>query len=94
MSYLLNDIAYCIEYFYVKPGYRDKLIEALLTLVESTLVEVGCLQYDLLLDNKNPDLIIMLVKFTNKKTMADHEQSKHVQHFSEHAMKQYCEKLV
>lgn len=94
MSVKDNNSVYCIEYFYAKAGCRDKLANALLALVEPTRAEPGCLQYDLLLDNENPDLIILLVKFASKEMMIAHENSAHVQHFVEHEMKEYCEKLI
>ena len=90
----LNEVAYCIEYFYAKTGFRDQLIESLLKLIEPTRAEPGCLQYDLIQDNKDPNLIILLVKFANQQMMRQHENQDFVKAFSENEMKKYCEKLV
>lgn len=94
MSYTFSNTAYCVEYFYAKPGCQAQLIKSLLKLVEPSRAEVGCLQYDLLQDNDNPNLIILLVKFTSKETMTQHENQPVVKKFSENEFKQYCENLV
>lgn len=88
-----NEI-YCVEYFYAKPGFRKELIAGLLKLVEPTKAEVGCLQYDLLQDPKNENLIILLVKFANKELMNKHENQPYVKEFCEKEMKEFCEKLI
>ncbi len=89
-----SDTAYCVEYFHAKPGFSDQLLEGLLTLVEPSRAEPGCLQYDLLQDNKDPNLIILLVKFSNSETMKAHENNSFIQEFAENVMKQYCEKFI
>jgi quinol monooxygenase YgiN len=94
MSYTLDDAAYCLEYFYAKSGYREELIAALLKLVLLTRAESGCLQYDLLLDKESPDLIIMVVKFVDQKSLKEHERQPYVKDFAEKEMSLYCEKLV
>ena len=94
MAHSLNDIAYCVEYFYAKPGCREQLIESLLKLVPLSKAEIGCLQYDLMQDNKNPDLIILLVKFENIQMLRQHENQNFIKEFSENEMKKYCEKLI
>src|SRR3990167_11296039 len=94
MSYDLANTAYCIEYFYAKPGCREKLITSLMKLIEPTKAEEKCLLYELLQDNNNPDLMILIVKFSNQQSMTHHEQRDFVKHFSENEMKKYCEKLV
>lgn len=93
MSDNLGTAAYCVEYFYAKPGCRDQLVTGLLNLIEPTRSELGCLQYDLLQDNKDPNLIILIVKFTNQETMRAHENNSFIQEFAEGVMKQYCEKF-
>lgn len=94
MTYALNEFAYCVEYFYAKPDCREKLIEALLKLVEPTRSKSGCLQYDLLQDSPNPNLIILLVKFGNKEMMTQHEQQPYIKKFGETELQQYCEKFI
>lgn len=92
--YKTSDTAYCVEYFHAKPGCRDQLLAGLLTLVAPSKAEIGCLQYDLLLDNKDPNLIILIVKFSNQETMKAHENNSFIQEFAEGVMKQYCEKFT
>lgn len=94
MSYLVDDALYCIEYFYAKPEYREELIGALVALIEPTRAEKGCLQYDLLLDKENANLIIMLVKFVDQQTMTAHEQQDYIKFFSDNFLNQYCEKFT
>src|SRR5438105_3497997 len=93
MSYP-NKFIYCIEYIYAKPEYREQLITALLNLTETVRMESGCLQYDLLLDKENHNLIIVLVKFKDQESMLTHEQQTYVQSFAENEMQQYCEKII
>ena len=93
MTFKTERPTYCIEYFYAKVGCRDKLIESLLELVEPTRAESGCLQYDLLQDSKDENLIILLVKFTNQESIIQHEQQLYIKHFVEHEMPKYCEKF-
>lgn len=88
------DIAYCIEYFYPKPGCREQLVSALLELRPMAHAEPGCLQYDLLQDHEDSDLIILIVKFANQELMKRHENQDYVKQFAENEMEQYCEKLV
>ena len=90
----INENAYCVEYFYAKSGCREKLIESLLKLVKPTKAEKGCLQYDLIQDQQNPDLIILLVKFANQEQMKNHENQTFIKAFAENEMEQYCEKFV
>jgi quinol monooxygenase YgiN len=92
--YKTSEEAYCVEYFYAKPGCREQLLAGLLTLVAPSKAESGCLQYDLLLDNKDPNLIILIVKFSNPETMKAHENNNFIQEFAEGVMKQYCEKFT
>jgi quinol monooxygenase YgiN len=94
MSSILNPPAYCIEYFYAKQGYRESLFNALLKLVEPSRAEAGCQQYDVLIDSKNPNLIILIVKFIDQKTMLNHEKKPYVQDFCNNAMTKYCEKFL
>lgn len=94
MSENLETAAYCIEYFHAKPGYRDHLVAALLTLIKPTKAEEGCLQYDLLQDSNNPNLIILLVKFSNQQTLEAHENNPFIQKFVEGPMKKYCDKFT
>lgn len=90
----LNENAYCIEYFYAKASCKEKLIESLLKLVKQTRAEDGCLQYGLIQDDNNPDLIILLVKFKTIEQIKKHESRNYIKAFAENEMQQYCEKFV
>lgn len=89
----LTEDTYCIEYFHAKAGCREKMIAALLKLVPCTKAETGCLQYDLIQDSKNPDLIILIVKFANRDQMKLHENQQYIRDFAEGEMQQYCEQF-
>jgi quinol monooxygenase YgiN len=86
MTFKIGDTIHCIEYFYAKVGFRDKLIESLLELIEPTRAENGCLQYDLLQDKNDENIIILLVKFIDQKSMTQHEQQPYIKHFAEYVM--------
>lgn len=94
MSENLGNTAYCVEYFYAKSGCRNQLVVELLKLIKPTKAETGCLQYDLLQDNRDPNLVILLVKFSNQETMKAHENNSFIQEFAQGVMKQYCEKFT
>jgi len=85
---------YCIEYFYAKPQFRQLLIESLLALTKIVKNEKGCLQYDLIQDSHNPNLIILVVQFSDPQTMQQHEQQPYIQKFAENELKQYCDKMI
>src|SRR5438477_618150 len=94
MNYSYGDAIICLSYFNVKVEYRDQLITALLNLVTATLAEQGCLQYELVLDDENPNLLIMVEKFINRKALDDHEQQPYTKQFVESVMLQYCNKVT
>lgn len=89
---ILNN-AYCVEFFYAKPGCREQLVTGLLKLVEPTRAETGCLQYDLIQDQNDENIIILLVKFANPELMKKHENMSYVKLFAENELKKYCEKF-
>ena len=93
-QFIINEYTYCIEYFQAKPGCREKLLASLLNLLKPTRAEKGCLQYDLIQDDKNPELIIMLVKFENKLQMQNHENQDYIKAFAENDLPQYCENFT
>ena len=80
---MINNLAYCVEYFHAKPGCREQLTEALLKLIEPVRAEPGCLQYDLIQDQENENLIILIVKFENQDLMKQHENQAYIKLFSE-----------
>jgi len=94
MSQQHGEEIYCLSYFYAKPPHRGELIATLLKLVEPTRAEAGCLQYDLLLDNENPNFLILVEKFIDRKALADHQELPHIKHFIDKQMDQFCEKVI
>lgn len=88
---MTNKSSYCIEFFYAKPDCFDQLKRALEKLVLICKKEVGCLQYELLADDANPNLLILIVQFETKDLMLIHEKQPHVQAFAENEMKRYCQ---
>ena len=45
-------------------------------------------------DSNDPNLVILIVKFSNLETIKAHENSSFIQEFSQGVMKQYCEKFT
>lgn len=91
---LLSEEIVCLSYFEVKPEYRDTLINALLNLISPTRDEPGCLQYDLILDNENPNFLIIIEKFINKNALDHHEKQPYIVKFVENMMNKYCNKVT
>lgn len=89
----VNTEVYCFSYFVAKPIHRENLINALLALINPTRSETGCLQYELLIDNENPNFLIMLEKFTSQTALDEHEQQPYIKYFVENEMELYCEKV-
>ena len=85
---------YCFEYFYAKPGCKALLLDGLSRLLAPSRNESGCLQYDLLQDQQNENLIILIVKFSNPETLAAHEKQPYVCQFSNNELKKYCEQFT
>ena len=82
---------FCIEYFKAKPGCSEKLQQALLSIAEASREEAGCLQYDVLLDQKDPDLFILVLQYVSAEAMDQHESLSYVTDFAENQMQQLCE---
>jgi quinol monooxygenase YgiN len=85
---------YCIEYFQVKPAHRQELITMLTDFVAKSRKEEGCLQYDLLVDTQNPNLLIITMKYANQKNMAAHVAQPHIQAFVQNDMNRLCESVT
>lgn len=83
----------CISYFLVKPQYREQCIAALLKLVPQTRMESACLQYEFFQDSQDPNLLVLVEKFINKKGFAEHEAEPYIQKFITNEMNLYCEKV-
>ncbi len=84
---------FCIEYFKAKPDCRKKLFAALTALVEPSRSEPGCIQYDLLQDDKDNDMFILVLQYETKAVMDEHDNKSYVKHFAKNQMQQLCEKF-
>ena len=93
MSFSLSRSVFCLSYFQALPKHRNELIHALLELVEPTRLEKGCLLYELVIDNEDPNLLIMAEKFTSAEALDRHEKEPHILAFVEGPMTDWCEKV-
>ena len=65
-----------------KPGAEDRLYEALRSLVEPTLAEQGCINYDLHRSIEDPGLFMFYENWTSRPLWERHMESQHLQEFS------------
>lgn len=59
-------------------GQEDRVLTALSKLIEPTLKETGCIQYDLHQDNDNPALFLFYEIWENRALWQDHLKSPHI----------------
>lgn len=59
-------------------GQEDRVRDALGNLIEPTLKEAGCIQYDLHQDNDNPALFLFYEIWENRELWQDHLKSPHI----------------
>lgn len=85
---------FCLSYFMAKNGKVNELMKALYHLIEPTLSEPDCLQYELARDIKNPNFLIMIEKFSSEKALAEHENKPYVKHFMDNEMSQLCKEVT
>lgn len=90
---ILGECVVCLSYFQVKPQYKKALIDELFKLIEPTRGEPGCLLYELLIDNEDPNFLIMSEKFVSEEALAFHEKQSYVAAFVEGPMVEMCEKV-
>jgi len=71
----------------IKPGHRNKVLEAIRSLIPSVLAEEGCHQYDALVDHQaqvpwkqnSPDSIFMLEQWESLRHLEQHQQMSHME---------------
>jgi quinol monooxygenase YgiN len=63
--------------FHAQPGKEDALRQVLLTLIEPTRREEGCLQYDLHEENGKPGHFIFYENWASKEVLDRHAASPH-----------------
>jgi len=64
-----------------KPGQEDALGGELAKLIESTLVEAGCLQYDMHRDREDPGNFLFFENWETKEQWLAHMESPQLQAF-------------
>jgi quinol monooxygenase YgiN len=71
----------------VKPGRRQVVLDAINKLIPTVLEEVGCHQYDALIDHQaqvpwkqnSPDSIFMLEQWESLRHLEQHQQMSHME---------------
>ena len=61
-----------------KPEKRDLVKQALLNLIPPTLLEKGCINYDLHQDNENPNRFFFYENWESRDLGLDHNASAHI----------------
>ena len=61
-----------------KPEKRDLVKQALLNLIPPTLLEKGCINYDLHQDNENPNRFFFYENWESRDLWLDHNASAHI----------------
>ena len=90
----MSDCAYCVEYFYAKPDCLEDLQKSLQHVAMQSKAEPGCLQYDLLQDSNNENVLIIVLKYTDQAAMKAHESQPYVTDFMKSDMDRLCEKVT
>ncbi|MDF1880124.1 antibiotic biosynthesis monooxygenase [Sulfurimonas sp. MAG313] len=62
-------------------GQGDFVKKELLKLIEPTLKEKGCIQYDLQNENNNPEQFLFFEIWENRELWQDHMQTPHILEF-------------
>lgn len=88
-----NSSIYAIAYFHTKPEHTEDCKQALSKLIAPTHAEPGCIQYTMLTDTEDQQLLIMLEQFKDQDAFDEHVAQPYVQDFMNNAMNQYCEKV-
>ncbi len=91
---IIGEEIVCLSYFQAKPQFREALIKELLQLVKPTLNEPGCLIYELLIDESDPNFLIMSEKFANKEALEFHEKQDYIVQFVAGPMAYMCERVT
>lgn len=67
----------------VKPGAEDQVYQALRGLIQPTLSETGCINYDLHRSIEKPGLFVFYENWTNREVWEAHMQSEHFKAFQQ-----------
>ena len=68
-----------------KKGLEDKLMEELLSLVDPTRSEAGCISYDLYRDQENQSIFMFYESWKSKDDLEQHLQKTYLKSFMEKA---------
>ncbi len=71
----------CLSQMTAKKGMVKELKQALLSLIEDTLKEPGCIAFELWEDLENPNSFVMYERFISKQALNAHVKSPYVQSF-------------
>jgi len=74
----MGSTVHVIARFLAKPGKEEALQKVLLALIPPSRREIGCYQYDLLLNPKDPRDFCFVEKWENEKKVEQHAESEHV----------------
>lgn len=67
-----------IARFRARPGRADMLRSRLVTMVEMTVVEAGCLRYELHVDEGDPEHLVLVEMWRDGFTLDQHMHTRHV----------------
>lgn len=70
-----------IAYIFAKPGEEQRVRTALLSLVEETRKEKGCINYDLHESEDNPAHFVMYENWRSAADLEEHARSAHLRDF-------------
>ena len=61
----------------LKPGVKEAYIERVRPLVDGSRSEPGCISYDLVEENGNPDMVAFVERWKDEEALAYHQQTAH-----------------
>lgn len=67
-----------IARFLVKPEKLELVKSSLLSIIEPTRAEEGCIQYDLHQDNENPNIFLFFELWENRELWQNHINNTHI----------------
>lgn len=69
---------YVIATMHLKPGTRDKVIDAARPCIAATRQEKGCVFYDLNVSQTDPNLLTFVERWETREDLAAHAKSEHI----------------
>lgn len=78
-----RDLLTVIAYMHSAPGKRDELRAELEKLIEPTLAEAGCVNYDLHQGTEDPDYFTFYENWESAEHLDAHLAAPHLTHFAE-----------